>query len=98
MTASAAAVETGLPPNVANVSAGERVGDLGRRDRPADRDAVAHSFGGCDDVRFDVPLFDAKPFVAGSAPTGLDFVGDEQTAVFAGDFVSDSENIPSAAR
>ena len=30
-------------------------------------------------------MFDAEPFVARSAPTGLHFVGDKQTAVFARD-------------
>ena len=81
MTASAAAIETGLPPNVEKVNPGIIVRDFGRGNRHADGNAVAHAFRRSDDVRLDVPVLDAEPFVAGATPAGLNFVGDEESAV-----------------
>src|SRR5262249_42448772 len=63
----------------------DRVGDLRTRDCPADGRAVGHAFGRSDDVRFDVPMLDAEPFVAEAAPARLDFVADEDAAVLAND-------------
>ena len=78
--------------------AGEFVSHFRRRDRHADRHAVAHSLGRGDDVRLDVPVLDAEPFVAGAAPGGLHFVGDEQAAVLSRDRDRRVRNIRAAAR
>src|SRR5947209_1636085 len=61
------------------------VRDFGSGDGDADGDAVAETFGGGDDVRLDVPVLDAEPLVASSAPGRLHLVGDEEAAVLARD-------------
>src|SRR5262249_18520138 len=52
---------------------------------PAEGRAVGHAFGGGDDVRLDVPMLDAEPFVARAAPSCLHLVADEDAAVLAND-------------
>ena len=53
--------------------------------------AVAKAFSAGHDVGCDAPLFDAEPLVASAAPAGLDFVTDEDAAVFADDVGDDFE-------
>ena len=65
--------------------AGVFVGDFRRRDRQADRGAVAHALGAGEDVRRHLPVADAEHVIARAAPRGLHFVADEQPAVFSRD-------------
>ncbi len=67
------------------------VGDFGRGDGEADGEAVAEDFGGGEDVGLDLPVLDAEPAFAGATPAGLDFVGDEVSAVLLDDGEGDLE-------
>ncbi len=67
------------------------VGDFRAGDGEADGQAVGKAFGTGDDVGDDVILLNAPPLVSGSAPGGLDFITDEDAAVFAYDSGDDLE-------
>src|ERR1700683_1257685 len=58
------------------------IGEFRGGDRRPDGDAIAEPFGAGDYVRRNLPLLDAEPFLAGPAEAGLNFVGDEQAAIF----------------
>jgi len=81
----------GIAAEGGNVRALEAAGNFRGGDGEADGHAVGHAFGAGDHVRRDFPLLDAEPFFAGAAPAGLDFVGDEQGAVFLDDLEDDLE-------
>src|SRR5260221_13000888 len=57
----------------------------------ADGLAVGHSLRAGEEVRLDPVLLHSPPLAAGAAPSGLDFVGDEEPAMVAGDGNGDLE-------
>ncbi len=75
----------GIAAESGNVNAFPSVGHFWARDREANRQTVTEAFGAGHYVGRNTPLFDAEPFIAGAAPTGLHFIANENTAVFAND-------------
>ena len=83
MTARPTAIETGLPPKVANVSPGNL--------SATSAVAIVQPIGTPLPIPFaevmmsgvDAPVLDAEPLVAGAAPAGLHLVRDAQAAVIA---------------
>src|SRR2546423_2763543 len=65
--------------------------DIGTGERSADWNAVAHAFRRGDDIGSDLPLLDAEPALASASPSGLHFIGDEESAVVLDDFEDDLE-------
>src|SRR5258707_7876919 len=53
--------------------------------------AIGQSLRAGENVRRHFPLLDAEPFLPGTAPAGLHFVADEQSAVLLDDFENDFE-------
>ena len=68
-----------------------RLGDLRRGHGVAQREAAGDALGHGHDVRFDAPVFDAEPVVAGAAKAGLHLVDDQQPAVTMDDVRDDLE-------
>ena len=87
----AAAVEIGLPPNVARPIAVQRVEQVAAGDHAADREAVAQPLGEGHHVRGDAVVLDAPEVLPGPAPAGLHLVGDEQDAVLVEDLLERRE-------
>ncbi len=81
----------GIAAEGGDVDAFPSFGHFGTRDCEADGEAVAETFGTGHNVGRDSPLFDAEPLIAGTSPAGLDFVTNEDAAVFADDIGDDLE-------
>ncbi len=84
-------VSDGIAAESGDVNAFPSVGDFGFCDSDANGHAVTEAFGAGHDIRRDTPLFDTEPLIAGAAPACLDFIADEDAAVFADDFGDDLE-------
>jgi hypothetical protein len=66
--------------------------------RDSDWHAVAEAFRRRDDVRLNIPILDAEPFLAGASPGSLHFVSNEEAAVLARDLNCAFEVTRQAAR